>query len=224
MYIKYLGHSCFSFETNSKKTILIDPIYKYGDPVDLVLVTHGHSDHLGYTIDLKKPTIAIYELAHYLKHHNVPAIGMNIGGTYTFDDTIKIHMVPAIHSSSVTIDGIDHYMGSATGFVMDIDGIVVYHSGDTALFSDMKLIRDMYHPDIAILPIGDRFTMGLSDAKVATEFIGAKLVIPMHYNTFPEINQDVNKFKQSIESNSKIKVEILEPGDRISISVYKKSS
>ena len=217
MYIRYIGHSCFSLEGSKK--VLIDPMPAEAAEIaaDLVLVTHGHGDHLGITVDLKKPTVAIHELAHYLSRKGVPATGMNLGGTL-MSDGVKVTMVPALHSSSVTESGVELYMGTAAGFVVEMDGIVVYHAGDTALFSDMKLIHDLYHPDVALLPVGDHYTMGPAEAMIAAEWIGAPLVIPMHYNTFPAIAQDLTEFKHAIEATTSMLVDVVNPGDGVEVS------
>ena len=109
------------------------------------------------------------------------------------------------------------YGGTAAGFVITMDGTTVYHAGDTALFSDMQLIRDLYRPDVALLPIGGRYTMGPEEAMVAARYVGAQLVIPMHYDTFPAIEQDVRRFKQAIERTTPIRVQVLSPGEAIDI-------
>jgi L-ascorbate metabolism protein UlaG (beta-lactamase superfamily) len=217
MYIRYVGHSCFSLEGSKK--ILIDPMPAAAAEIDadMILVTHGHWDHLGITIELKKKTATIHELANYLSRKEVPAVGMNLGGTY-ISDGVKITIVPALHSSSVTENEIELYMGSAAGFVVEMDGVVVYHAGDTALFSDMKLIHSLYHPNVALLPVGDHYTMGPAEAMVAAEWIGASLVIPMHYNTFPAIEQDLAEFEHAIESTTSMMVNAVQPGDGIDVS------
>ncbi|MDR3101902.1 MAG: metal-dependent hydrolase [Methanocalculaceae archaeon] len=216
MYIRYIGHSCFSLEGARK--VLTDPMPPEAANVDadLVLVTHGHGDHLGITVDLKKQTVAIHELARYLARKDVPAIGMGIGGTVAVGG-VKVTMVPAVHSSSVEENGIDLYMGSSAGFVVEMDGVVVYHAGDTALFSDMKLIRDLYHPDAALLPVGGHYTMGPEEAMIAAEWIGAPLVIPMHYNTFRAIEQNLMEFRQAIESTTSMQVAVVRPGDGVAV-------
>lgn len=216
MYIRYIGHSCFSLEGSKK--ILIDPMPAQAKNVDadLVLVTHGHGDHLGITAELNKKTIAIHELARYLKSLGLDAIGMNIGGTVEIDG-VKIHMVPAIHSSSVEVDGQDRYMGEPAGYVIEMDNILVYHAGDTSLFGDMKLIYELYHPNVALLPVGGHFTMDPAQAMIASEWIGASVVIPMHYNTFPVIEQDLTEFKRAVEVTGQRKAELLSPGSSIEI-------
>ena len=219
MKLTWLGHSCVLL--SGTKKVLIDPFIEDGSVVgthpDIVAVTHGHYDHVGETLTLRKPTVAITELAKYLRAKGVPAEGMGIGGTIQVDG-ISFTMTPALHSSSVDENGSVIPMGLAAGFVVGIDGISVYHAGDTALFSDMKLIGDLYHPDIACLPIGGRYTMGVDEAMIAASFIGAKTVIPIHYNTFDRIAADPEVFKKSIERTTDIKVTILKPGGSMEIA------
>jgi L-ascorbate metabolism protein UlaG (beta-lactamase superfamily) len=219
MKLTWLGHSCVLL--SGTKKVLIDPFIEDGSVIgthpDIVAVTHGHYDHLGETLTLGKPTVAITELAKYLRAKGVPAEGMGIGGTIQVDG-ISFTMTPALHSSSVDENGSVIPMGLAAGFVVGIDGISVYHAGDTSLFSDMKLIGDLYHPDIACLPIGGRYTMGVDEAMIAASFIGAKTVIPIHYNTFDRIAADPEVFKRSIERTTDIKVTILKPGGSMEIA------
>ena len=217
MRLTWFGHACFSLV--GSRTVLIDPFVPEGTlPVepDIVAVTHAHADHLGMTVQLKKKTVAINEVAKYLASKGVPAEPMNIGGSITVDG-VRFTMTPALHSSWVEDEGMGFYGGAAAGFVVTMDGISVYHAGDTALFSDMQLIRDLYRPDVALLPIGGRYTMGPAEAMVAARYIGAKLVIPMHYDTFPSISQDTTNFKQAIERTTAIRVKVLSPGESVEI-------
>ncbi len=207
MRIKYYGHACFLLEGSKK--VLIDPFIS-GNPLapeltetpDLILVTHGHEDHVGDAAKIAEASgakiVAIYELANMLPN----AIGMNIGGSLSFGD-VKIKMVNALHSSSFR----NQYAGHAAGFIVEMDGLRVYHAGDTAFFEEMK----NYACDVALLPIGDVFTMGIEDAIRAARLIKPRVVIPMHYDTFPIIKQDPTKLKVLEEEG--IKVVILKPGE-----------
>jgi len=214
MQLTWLGHSCVML-TGSKK-VLIDPFIESGSVLatnpDIVAVTHGHSDHLGETVALNRKTVAITEIARYLKAKGLPVESMNIGGTIMVDG-VSFTMTAAMHSTTVEEAGPGFSAGTAAGFVIGMDGVKVYHAGDTALFSDMKLIGELYHPDIALLPIGGRFTMGIAEAMMAANFIGAKTVIPIHYNTWDRISADPLQFKKAIERTTDIKVLVLKPGE-----------
>ena len=210
MMITWYGHACFKVDN-----VLIDPFVPnplcnlpYDEimkGVDVIAVTHGHADHLGNTEDLAKsynvPVVTNHEISVYLSEKGVNAEGMNIGGTIEINGA-KITMVKAEHSSDIspTISG-----GVAAGFIINDR---VYHAGDTGLFGDMELIGEIYAPQIALLPIGGRYTMGIDEALVAIELIYPEIVIPMHYNTFPLIEVDVNEFVKKAEA---LGVEVIVP-------------
>jgi L-ascorbate metabolism protein UlaG (beta-lactamase superfamily) len=219
MKLTWLGHSCVLLEGSRK--VIIDPFAPDlnipGKP-DMVAVTHAHADHLGITLDLGIKTIANNELAYYLKEKGLIVEPMNIGGTIEVDG-IVFTMTMAQHSSWIEDAGIGMYGGTAAGYIITIDGITVYHAGDTGLFGDMRLIGEIYHPDIALLPIGGRYTMGPREAMMAAEFIGAPVVIPVHYNSTPRIMQDANEFKRVIERTTDLKVVVLKIGEGYTISV-----
>jgi L-ascorbate metabolism protein UlaG (beta-lactamase superfamily) len=217
MELTFLGHACVFLK--GERSVLIDPYIPEGAPLpepDIIAVTHGHADHLGETVRMKKPTVAINELAKYLKSKGVPAEGMNYGGTLTLDG-VFFRMVPAVHSSWIEEAGIGCNGGGSAGFVISMDGVRIYHAGDTALFSDMRLIGELYHPDVALLPIGGRFTMGPEEALIAARYIGAPLVIPIHYNTWPVIEQDALQFQAALERTTDIRVRVLAPGSTLEI-------
>jgi L-ascorbate metabolism protein UlaG (beta-lactamase superfamily) len=218
MKLTWLGHSCVRL--SGTKIVLVDPFIDEGKEVttdcDIVAVTHGHGDHMGDTVRLKKTTVVINDIAKYLEKKGVPAEGMNIGGTIEVDG-VRFTMTQAVHSSWLEEGGIGCNGGAAAGYVITMDGKKVYHAGDTALFSDMKLIGDLYRPDVALLPIGGRFTMGPEEAMMAAQYIGAPLVIPIHYNTWPKISQDPSRFKFAIERTTDMKVAVLAPGETIEL-------
>lgn len=225
--ITWLGHSVFLFE--AEKKLLIDPFIS-GNPLapcspeelnpDIIAVTHGHRDHLGDTIEIGKRTgcriISVHEVANYIKSKGVFAEGMGKGGTVNVEG-IKLTMTEALHSSSIDASGFSFDGGSPAGFIIRINGHSIYHAGDTGVFGDMQLIGELYEPELALLPIGDKFTMGIKEATKAVELIQPKIVVPMHYNTFDVINQDPLKFKQAVESKTNTKVIIMQPGQSIEL-------
>lgn len=223
MKITWFGHAAFLLE--GSKRVLIDP-FLVGNPMapvkpsdvktDLILVTHGHGDHLGDTVEIAKnndcPVVAIHELSRILAAKGVEAVGMNIGGTAKVSD-VKVTMVKAFHSADVEENGEIISAGDPAGFVVEIDGIRVYHCGDTDVFIDMQLIGELYKPDVMLVPIGGWYTMGIEEAVKAVEFVKPKYAIPMHYNTFPVIETNPEEFKKKVEERTETKVVILKPGE-----------
>ncbi len=222
MKIDFYGHACVG--VSGSKKILIDP-YLSGNPsasltaeqaaADYLLVTHGHGDHLGDAVEIAKRTgaqvVAMVELANWFGKQGVEALGMNLGGSYTFADGFKVKLVPAWHSSHLP-DG--SAVGLPVGFIFWLDGLCFYHAGDTALFGDMKQVIAPHGLDWAFLPIGDFYTMGPDDALIAAEWLNAKNYLPIHYNTFPLLQQDAAQFKQRLEDKLPgAKCHVLQPGE-----------
>ncbi len=227
--LTWLGHGSFLINYG-ETTILIDPWvmgnpacpseYKDLEKIDLMLITHGHFDHIGDAVILAKkhkPTVVcIFETGVWLGKKGVEHIeGMNKGGTYPFRD-LEITMTGADHSCGITDDdGSIIYGGEAVGFVIHFpNGFRLYHAGDTNVFGDMALIRELYAPDLACLPIGDRFTMGPREVAKAIELLGVKSVVPMHFGTFPLLTGTPEKLR---EAAAHLDVTLLElaPGETL---------
>jgi L-ascorbate metabolism protein UlaG (beta-lactamase superfamily) len=221
--ITYLGHSAFSLTTPGGKVVLFDPWYT-GNPsfpagrqpaaADLILLSHGHSDHSADAAAVARQTgatvVGIYEITSWLGTKGVTRLEpMNKGGTI-HTHGLRITMTDARHSSSFD-DGT--YLGEPAGFVVGLEnGQTLYFAGDTSLFGDMKLLAELYHPDIAFLPIGDRFTMGPDTAAIAARWLGVKQVVPMHWGTFPLLTGTPAMLKSHL-AGSGIDVLELQPGD-----------
>lgn len=225
MRIKFLGHACV--QVQGSKTILIDPFLS-GNPAaavgpnevqaDYILVTHGHGDHLGDTVEIAKRTgarvIAMVELANWLNGQGVDAMGMNVGGAYRFEDGLQVKVTPAWHSSQLP-DGTP--CGLAAGFIFWLDGLCFYHAGDTGLFGDMQQVIAPHNLDWAFIPIGDYYTMGPDDALTAAKWLNAKNYLPIHYNTFPLLRQDAGAFKAAVEAETPAECTVLAPGEAVEI-------
>jgi L-ascorbate metabolism protein UlaG (beta-lactamase superfamily) len=225
MDIRFLGQSCFEL-TEGDTRVLIDP-FLTGNPKAAaeaselepthIFLTHGHADHLGDTVDIAKRTgaqvVAIVELANEIGGAGVENVAdPNLGGTVEFEGG-WVRLVPAWHTG-LTPDGTPH---TPAGLVINLGGKTVYHLGDTCLFSDLKLVKERDELDLALVPIGGHYTMDRHDAAIAAEWVGAKTVIPCHYNTFPPIEADAEAFKSDVEGRSSSTVEVLDPGDSHSV-------
>lgn len=213
MKLSWHGQSCVKIITDSGHHILIDPFITGNDKSDLnadtveadvIILTHVHDDHIGDTEPIAKRTNALIvsnvEIAAFFAAKGFNTHGMQMGGKHVFEFG-EIKMTPAIHGSSYEIDGKPFTLGLAAGILFTADGRTIYHAGDTALFSDMKLIGSYKPIDIAFLPIGDNYTMGPADAIIAANFLNADKVVPIHYNTFPLIEQDGKAFCESLPEN-----------------------
>ena len=213
MKLKYFSHSAFQITTDGGKIILIDPFLDDNptSPVksddvtaDYIVITHAHGDHVGDAFKIAKKSdcliIANNEIANYVAGKGFKAHNMHIGGGYNFDfGRVKLTIA---HHGSITPEG--DYGGEPCGVVLSIDGKNIYHTGDTGLFLDMKLIGELNAIDYLLCPIGDNFTMGIDDAVKAVEFVNPKTVIPIHYNTWPIIAADPKEFKEKVEAAGKV--------------------
>lgn len=232
MEIKFHGQSCFEL-SEGETTVLVDPFLKPNNPAAVhtaeevepthIAISHGHADHMADAVPVAKRTgahcVAIVELAEWLKGQGVEDLSdPNLGGTVEFDWGY-VGLVPAWHSN--TLPGSEEApfsaehgiaLGPAAGLVIKIGETTVYHAGDTCLFSDMKLIAERSDIDVFLVPIGGHYTMDRRDAVVACKFVGAKTVVPMHYNTFPPIETDAEAFKSDVEAQTPSRVVLLEPG------------
>jgi len=225
MRLRYFSHSAFQITANTGTKILIDP-FLTGNPTatvkadevsaDYIILTHAHGDHVGDAFSIAKRCnstfICVNELANYCASKGFKAHNMHIGGGWNFDfGRVKFTIA---HHGSMTPD--NTYGGEPAGVILSMEGKNIYHTGDTGLFYDMKLIGDLHHIDYMLLPIGDNFTMGITDAVKAVEFVNPDIAIPIHYNTFPVIQADPNEFKKKIEMTGK-KCMVLEFGQEIEI-------
>ncbi len=234
MEIRFHGQSCFELSDGAGATLLVDPFLKPNNPAAVatadevepthIALSHGHADHVADAVPVAKRTgahcVAIVELANWLEGQGIEAVSdPNLGGTVEFDWG-SIKLVPAWHTN--TIPGSEEApfsaehgtpIGTAAGLVIKIGGKTIYHTGDTCLFGDMKLIAERDPIDILMAPIGGHYTMDRHDAVVAAGFVGAGTVIPMHYDTFPPIETDAEAFKADVESQTSSRVVLLKPGE-----------
>jgi L-ascorbate metabolism protein UlaG (beta-lactamase superfamily) len=226
--LTWLGHATFRVETPGGKIVLIDP-WVMGNPacpanekkvkhVDIMLCTHGHFDHIGDAVEIANQhnpkVVGIPELCGWLEKKGVKqTASMNKGGTQTVDD-IKVTMVHADHSCGIQDGDEIAYGGEACGYVVEFaNGLKIYHAGDTNVFGDMEIIRELYAPSIAMIPIGDHFTMGPREAAYACKLLKPKTVIPMHFGTFPALTGTPSELQKLI---SDIEVRRMKPGETIS--------
>ncbi len=216
------GHACWTVESDDA-TLLIDPFLSDNPMADVgpddvspdyILISHGHFDHVGDAVEIAKRTgatiISTFEVVNYCQEQGAESgHGMNIGGGYNFPFG-RVQLTIAHHTSMLP-DG--RYGGDPAGFLVTTGGATIYDAADTALFGDMKLYGDMNEIDVALLPIGDNFTMGPRDALQAVKFLRPKVVIPMHYNTFDLIAQDVDAWAAQVKDETNSSVVVLKPGE-----------
>jgi L-ascorbate metabolism protein UlaG (beta-lactamase superfamily) len=228
--VTYLGHSAFKLVSPQGVIILIDPYLsnnpktppdqKEVDKADLILATHGHGDHLGDTVAIAQKTnataVVMAELATYLSNKGVKnLVRMNKGGSYAFKG-IRITMVNAQHSSSVTEGNQVIYAGEPVGFIIRFEnGFTAYHAGDTSVMADMKILGEIYSPVLAFLPIGSHFTMDPQEAAYACRLLRPQFVIPMHYGTFPVLTGTPEAFIEVMKDQPEVKVIAMNPGQTI---------
>jgi L-ascorbate metabolism protein UlaG (beta-lactamase superfamily) len=225
--LSWLGHATFRMQTPGGKTVVVDP-WVMGNPVcpekekelskvDAMLCTHGHFDHIADAVEIGKrhnpKVVGIFELCGWLEKKGVKNTSpMNKGGTQAVGD-IRVTMVHADHSCGIQDGEQIIYGGEACGFVIEFEnGLKIYHAGDTAVFGDMQIIRELYAPDIALLPIGDHYVMSPREAAYACRLLKPKAVVPMHFGTFPVLTGTVAEFKRLVKD---VEVVEMKPGQTL---------
>lgn len=224
--VTWFGHSAFLLESVSGKRVLVDPWLDNPkapagavqiNNIQIICVTHGHDDHLGLTESIAKRTgatvVCIHEVGLYLKSKGIKSVhGINMGGSAEVQG-IRVTMTDARHSSSLDMVNPPLAGGVAAGYVLRFEnGFTVYHAGDTSVFGDMQLIGSIHHPDLALIPIGDYYTMGPRDAAYACELINPRFIIGMHYGTGPALTGTPEKLKEYLPDSLKDRVRVLTPG------------
>ncbi len=230
--ITWLGHSTFKLVTPDQNVVVIDP-WVMGNPscpeplkkferLDILLLTHGHFDHMGDAVELARrhspDVVGIFELCHWMESKaTTKTRPMNKGGSQQVKD-LRLTMVHADHSCGILDDGKIIYGGEAVGYMIEFsNGFKIYHAGDTNLFGDMKLIGELYQPDLAMLPIGDLFTMSPREAAYACQFLEVKKVIPMHFGTFPPLTGTPQQLKELTGHLKGLEVVRMKPGETIEL-------
>jgi L-ascorbate metabolism protein UlaG (beta-lactamase superfamily) len=227
--VTWLGHATVHVATAKGTSILIDPFieqnpkfpkgYKLPEKIDLILATHGHGDHIADLVPVAlkhgSTVVGMVELMGWAQSKEVKkTVGMNLGGSWTYED-VTISLVEAKHSSGVGGGNQIIYAGEPTGFVITVqDGPVLYHAGDTCVFLDMQLIRDLYQPQLAMLPIGDHYTMGPKAAALAAKYLGVTSVLPIHYGTFPILTGTPEELSKLLHGSG-IAVKAISPGESL---------